>query len=116
MNSEEYGAKDPVLPELLMTMGIENTINLIKYFGGQTVRIPSHEEMYKSFLVIVCFYKKEIEGKSWTDIKKEVKVDINSHALGKIVKSIGDRIKIDMEDLKAMGIDKFMEGLENHGK
>jgi len=113
MNAEEYGKSYPVLPELLMTMGIENTINLIKYFGGQEIKIPDHEEMYKTFLVIVCFYKKKIEEKSWDEIKQEVNIDISSHSLGKILKSIEDKIKLDFDDLKNLGIEEFIKGMEN---
>jgi hypothetical protein len=101
-----------VLPELFSTLGIDTTINLIKYFGGETITIPSREEMYNSFLIIVCYYKKKIENKSWSEIKEEVGLDMAPHNIGKIIENIDARIKIEMNELKDMGLDKYLSTLK----
>jgi hypothetical protein len=101
-----------VLPEMFSTLGIHNTFNLIKYFGGETITVPSHTEMYESFLWIVCYYKHKIEGKNWDQIKEELPgLDISSHQHGKIIKKISDIIDNSFEDIKSMGIQSYLEKL-----
>ncbi len=101
-----------ILPELFTTLGVDTTINMIKYFGGETIRIPSHEDMYQSFLIIICYYKKKVEGKSWDEIKKEINIDISPHTLGKIIELIDGRINTSIEDLKRYGIKDYIEKFE----
>ena len=84
---EGDGKSQNMLPELFSTMGLTGTINLIKYFGGEKIKIPSHEEMYQSFLILVCYYKRRVEHKSWDVIKEEVGPDVKPHTLGKIIKT-----------------------------
>lgn len=110
MNVEgRLGKEHSILPELFSTMGIDNTINLIKYFGGETIDIPSREEMYQAFLLIICYYKKKIENKSWDEIKKEINIDISPHTLGKIIENIDKKINIDLKELREYGIEKYMD-------
>jgi len=112
MNERVYADEEKsLLPELFSVFGLETTVNLVKYFGGESLSIPSHEEMEKSFLVLVCYYKKKVEDKDWDTIREEVGIDINPHALGKLVQSIDSRIKLEVEDMKEMGIDKVMQNL-----
>lgn len=101
-----------VLPELFSTMGVDNTINLIKYFGGETINIPSHEEMYQAFLIIICYYKKKIEGKDWSQIKEDIKIDISPHTLGKIIEKIDENINMQLKELRAFGIEEYIEKLK----
>jgi hypothetical protein len=105
---EKMEKKNSVLPELFSTMGVDNTINLIKYFGGETIKIPTHEEMYTSFLMIVCYYKKKIENKSWEDIQTDLNLDISPHTLGKIIGNIDKKLKLEIADLEPFGIDKYL--------
>lgn len=115
LNEQEGGEEEegvdtnPILPELFSTLGLEGTISLIKYFGGANLKIPSHEEMYNSFLVLLCYYKKRIEDKSWEEIKEEIKVPVSAHSLGKIIKAIDDRVTIEMHELQAMGFEEFLK-------
>jgi len=109
MNSEsKLGGTYPILPELFSTLGIDTTINMIKYFGGETITLPTHAEMYEAFLVIVCYYKKKVEGKDWDVIKKEVDIKINPHILGKLIENIDKKISLEIDDLKDMGLDKYV--------
>ena len=115
-NKREKEYKESILPELFLTLGLEGTINLIKFFDGQTITVPSHAQMYNSFLVLVCYYKKKIEDKSWDEIRDEVGVDISPHALGKIIKCLDDRITIEVEELKKLGIEDLLKDNKPNGK
>jgi hypothetical protein len=110
--AEKLKKECSILPELFTTLGVDTTINMIKYFGGETIRVPSHEEMHRAFLVIVCYYKKKIEDKSWDDIKKELSIDISPHTLGKLIELIDGRITTSLEDLKNYGIKEYIEKME----
>jgi len=104
-NKKKYS----ILPELFSTLGIDTTINLIKYFGGESIKIPSHEEMVQSFLIIICYYKKKIENKDWLQIKEEINMDISPHTLGKIIERIDEKLKIDINDLNSFGIEDYIK-------
>jgi hypothetical protein len=117
MNDPDYGGNHKaILPQLFTTMGIEGTINLIKFFGGEKVEIPSHEDMYKSFMVLVCYYKRQVEGKSWEEIKDEVGIELSPHALGKIITKIDKTFKHDAKELRDMGIEDLLKQLGKNGK
>ena len=112
LNNHNRMNKQPVLPELFSTLGLENTINLIKYFGGETLKIPSHEEMELSFLIILCYYKRKLENKDWDVIKKELNIDISPHTLGKIIQWIDTRISIDLLELRECGVEKAITKIQ----
>lgn len=113
MHENAYADKEPsVLPELMNTLGLEQTITLIKYFGGEQIRIPSHEEMHKSFLLLQCYYMKRVQDKSWEQIKAETKSDVNPHTLGKMIQMIDDRINIEIEELKGLGLEQEIAKLD----
>lgn len=105
-----------ILPELFTTMGIDNTINLIKYFGGETITIPSHEEMYTAFLIIICYYRKNVQGVSWEAIQEELKIDVSPHMLGKIISYIDERISLSIDDIKKFGIEKYIDQIKSLNK
>jgi hypothetical protein len=109
MNDDQrFNGNRNILPELFATLGIESAVNLIKYFGGEDINIPTHNEMYSSFLVIICYYKKKVENKSWEEIRNEIGIDIKPQSLGKIIEKIDKRITLEVEDLRAYGIDDYL--------
>lgn len=61
------------LPELFSIIGAERLILLSKYCGGETVTIPSLDELSSSIEALEWFYKVEIEKKaSVYDIPKGI--------------------------------------------
>lgn len=44
------------LPELFSIVGHESLIKLCKYAGGETIRIPTLDELSKSIDALQCFY------------------------------------------------------------
>jgi len=112
-NKDSGDLRSSILPELFSSLGVDTTINLIKYFGGETIAIPSHQEMTESFLVIICYYKKKVEDKDWAQIKEEVGIDINPHHLGKIIERMDADINLKLQDLRESGVADYMEKFQN---
>lgn len=45
------------LPELFSTIDAESFLNLCKYAGGESIRIPTLEELQESISALRCFYE-----------------------------------------------------------
>lgn len=64
-NIDEYSW----LPELFSIIGAESLITLSKYCGGETIKVPTIEELTKSIEALEAFYDVEIKKtKSIEDI------------------------------------------------
>jgi len=81
---------------------------LINYCDGDSLKLPSKEEYRKKYLLIVCFYMKEILGYEWARIKKVLNLPENDvkmlstisigHQITKIKKSLNKDLRKMMED------------------
>ena len=49
------------LPELFSIVGVESLINLCRYAGGETIRIPTLEELSSSIEALQYFYDVRIK-------------------------------------------------------
>lgn len=115
--NDKRGSHSEVLPELMSTVGLDTTITLIKYFGGSTIHIPTHEDMHMSILLVVAYYLRKFENKDWDEIKDELNIDsISPHTLGRLVGSIDKRLNLEMEDIKRYGVDEYFEFLKSKVK
>lgn len=56
-----------ILSELTYLMDSKSFINLIKYFEGQTIRIPTKEEFQSAVKVLLLLQYFEIEKKPWRE-------------------------------------------------
>lgn len=56
-----------ILSELTYLMDSKSFINLIKYFEGQTIRIPTKEEFQSAIKVLLLLQYFEIEKKPWRE-------------------------------------------------
>lgn len=56
-----------ILSELVYLMDSKSFINLIKYFEGQTIRIPTKEEFQNTIKVLLLLQYFEIEKKPWKE-------------------------------------------------
>ena len=52
------------LPELFSIIGTEKLITLCKYAGGETIKIPTIDELYRSIKALQWFYSVRITKKS----------------------------------------------------
>lgn len=62
--SESRG-KYRVLSELAYLLDMDSFLNLVYYFGGQTIWIPSIEDMQSTLQLISIYRNYDILGKSW---------------------------------------------------
>ena len=58
------------LLEIYNIVGMKNYIKLVNLLKGQTLTFPTDEEVKDSILTIMCYYYKEVEGKTWKEIQK----------------------------------------------
>lgn len=58
------------LPELFSLIGVENLIKLCKYAGGQTIKIPTLDELNFSVEAMQWFYEVNIKGVDISNVPK----------------------------------------------
>lgn len=67
-NIEEYS----LLPELFSIIGYESLLKLCKYAGGETIKVPTLDELYLSLQSLQYFYDVYIKkSKSYQEIPKK---------------------------------------------
>lgn len=62
------------LPELFSIIGYEKLLILCKYAGGETIKIPTIEQIQESIDALQWFYDTEISNKKY---KKDIPPDIS---------------------------------------
>lgn len=70
-----YSLKDSskysTVSELFYILDYDNFINLIKYFGGQEIRIPSSEEVARILKVLLLYQYSKVENLEWSESLKK---------------------------------------------
>lgn len=51
-------------------LGASNLAKLVSITKGKSVTLPSEEDFQDAIITSLCYYYKEVEGKSWEDIKQ----------------------------------------------
>lgn len=73
-----YSLKDipqySIVSELFYILDYENFLKLIKYYGGETVRIPSSEEIYSTMKILLLYQYREVEKLAWEDCLKKAEI------------------------------------------
>lgn len=59
-----------ILPELFSTIGIDSLLDLCRYAGGETIRIPTITELSTAILALDVFYTRDI-------LKQEYGADVS---------------------------------------
>lgn len=66
-----YSLKDSpkysVVSELFYILDYKNFLNLIKYFGGMEIRIPSSDEISDLLRVLLLYQYRKVDELSWED-------------------------------------------------
>jgi len=48
----------------------QSLINIVNYFGGGVLKIPTNEQLQNNLILSMCFYLKEIENWDWKRIRE----------------------------------------------
>ena len=75
--------KDNNLSKVYKTLGMENFLDLVTVLQGQTIKIPSLEEVRDNYSLAVIYYYREILGWEWKEIKESEVVDLSPAILEK---------------------------------
>ena len=68
-NNLKYG----MIPELMYILGEEQFLKLIYYFEGQTIQIPTRNEILKVLYLIIMLYNVEVLGRDFDEVRSELK-------------------------------------------
>lgn len=79
----EKNSDELVFTEMYNLLGLEGFSNLISLMDGRTVVFPSKEEFKDTLMIVLAYYYRNLEQKSWEEIKDLLGLpDINSVRLG----------------------------------
>lgn len=59
--------KYSILSELPYIVDYQNFINLVNYYGGMEIRIPTSEELTDIVKVLLLYQNYKVKNKSWAD-------------------------------------------------
>lgn len=83
LRKAEKDTDELVYTEIYNLLGLENFSNLISLMDGRTVTFPNKEDFKDTLLMVLAYYYRTLENKSWEEIKDLLGMqDINSVKLG----------------------------------
>lgn len=90
------------LVEVYDLLGLEKFMDLMNLLDGRTINFPKREDMRDTVQLAICYYYRNIEGKSWADIKDllgdpdlpTIKYGIRMQQLQSFLDYVADRIRI----------------------
>lgn len=72
-SSSKLGARKFILPELVYLLDEKSLMNLMAYFGGETVAIPKPSALKDQLYGVLAYYYSEVEGiKDWQAITRKI--------------------------------------------
>lgn len=89
------------LVEIYDLLGLDKFTELLQLLDGRTVTFPQKEDFKDTIQLAICYYYKNIEGKSWGEIKEilgdselpTIKYGIRMQQYQSFLKYITDRMK-----------------------
>jgi len=100
--STKFNSKKIILPELVYLLDEKSLINLITYFGGESISIPRPSEIKDQLFAILAYYYYDIEGiKDWRKIIDKLDL-IYSDDLAIKLKQLRDGLIPSIEDIKLL--------------
>ena len=85
--------------EIYKILGLENFIKLVNFFDGKTIKVFEQKEFQESFMLALYYYMREIEKKSWAEIKEECNFEVQTIKYGIRLKKLNEYIKNQLNDL-----------------
>lgn len=89
------------LVELYHLLDLEGFVKVVTLYEDRTVEFPSKDEIKESIILSLCFYYKEIENKSWAEIKDILPFEISSHSYASKIKNLNKFIKKKLKEIFA---------------
>lgn len=74
------------IPELSLILDEENLLRLINVYGGQTITIPTKEEVKKYLQIVMVYYYSEIKGLQIKEAMKKAGASDNAAILKNVYK------------------------------
>jgi hypothetical protein len=108
------------LVEVYDLLGVERFIDLISLLSGKTLSFPKKEDFKDTLTLAICYYYRNIEGKTWNDIKEllgddelpTIKYGIRMQQLQSFLGYIGDRLKMKTQSLQRECVEQPIGGLD----
>lgn len=83
-----------ILSELCYLLDVESFMKFVKYFGGQTIKVPTKEEFSEVVQILLLYQYYEIEQRPWKDAVELAGFDSNH---GKLAKNKLQKLKETLE-------------------
>lgn len=91
-----------MLVEIYDLLGLSKFMDLLNLLDGRTITFPEREDMKDTVQLAICYYYRNIEGKSWSDIKDilgdpelpTIKYGIRMQQLQTFLDYVADRIRM----------------------
>jgi len=90
-----HSSRDKSIIDLFYLLGIEKAMSVISLFENRTVTFPSQDSLREDILTAVLYYYREIENKSWGEIKQIVPIHFSSISYASKIKKVNSQV-IDM--------------------
>lgn len=90
-----------VLLRIYEEIGPENFAKIVSIIRGRSLSFPTEEELQDSIVTTLCYYYKEVENKTWEEIKALLNMpDLNTISYGIKTRQFAQFIK--MQTLRAL--------------
>lgn len=80
----EPSHKNGMVAELSYLLDTQSFINLLWYFEGETIRIPTRDELKEVLQMMSIYYHYQVLGKTWKDALIDVGIPYDSHLYGRM--------------------------------
>jgi hypothetical protein len=87
------GIENRDLVTLYKLLPLEQFIRVVTAFNGRNVNFGTRSDLQESLMLATLYYYREIEGKSWDEVRKLVSEEINTIGYGAKIKNLTRMMK-----------------------
>lgn len=116
----EPSDKNRMIAELSYLLDTQSFINLLWYFEGETIRIPTRAELKEVLQMMMIYYHHQVLDKTWKNSLLDVGIPYDSHYYGrmwnryqKFLKSLSSAEL--PKKLRRPDMDDTLKGAESNG-
>lgn len=86
LKNYEKNAKSLNILEVYDFLGLENFINFLSLFEGETIKVPTFKEFSNIIKICMCAYLKQTQNMTWEEIEQIINLeDLIPKKLGKYI-------------------------------